>query len=102
MLVVGRSERHAVHKHCADLKIDPQGDEANAVLRGLQQACLKPHAIGSEAVVRRAITREPPHPAAEHRPDEMMQPSLLHLAHQKPFEQVGLVGVVASCSSEAF
>ncbi len=54
-ICVGRSLRHAVSKHCADLRIDPHGDEAASLLRGLQQAFLKAHAIGSEAEVRRAI-----------------------------------------------
>jgi hypothetical protein len=54
-LCVGRSLRYAVRKHCLELKLDPNGDEADAILRGLQQAFLKAHAIGSEAEVRRAI-----------------------------------------------
>ena len=54
-LCLGRSLRHAVTKHCLEQKIDPQGDEADAILRGLQTAFLKAHAIGSEAEVRRAI-----------------------------------------------
>ena len=37
------------------MKIDPEGDEADAILRGLQKAFLKAHAIGSETEVRRAI-----------------------------------------------
>ena len=54
-LCLGRSLRHSVSKHCVEQKIDPQGDEADAILRGLQTAFLKAHAIGSEAEVRRAI-----------------------------------------------
>ena len=54
-LCVGRSLCYAVRKHCLEQKIDPNGDEADAILRGLQQAFLKAHAIGSEAEVRRAI-----------------------------------------------
>ena len=54
-LCVGRSLRYAVRKHCLEQKIDPNGDEADTILRGLQQAFLKAHAIGSEAEVRRAI-----------------------------------------------
>ena len=54
-ICVGRSLRHAVRKHCLELKIDPNGDEAAAILRGLQHAFLKAHAIGSETEVRRAI-----------------------------------------------
>ena len=54
-ICVGRSLRHAVRKHCLEQNLDPQGDEADAILRGLQKAFLKAHAIGSEAEVRRAI-----------------------------------------------
>jgi len=54
-ICVGRSLRHAVRKHCLEQNLDPQGDEADAILRGLQSAFLRAHAIGSEAEVRRAI-----------------------------------------------
>ena len=42
-------------QHCLEQKIDPQGDETDAILRGLQGVFLKAHAISSEAEVRRPI-----------------------------------------------
>ena len=44
-----------MRKHCHELKLDPNGDEAASLLRGLHNAFLKAHAIGSETEIRYAI-----------------------------------------------